>query len=453
MKRYRVWEANRKIFLWPENWLEPEFRDDKSHLFQALEGELLQGDVSQDLAEDAFHHYLSGLDKIARLEIVSTWLQEHELDPANNVFHVVGRTFNKTQEYFYRRYRNGEWSPWEPITEQIESDHVVVTIWRDRPYLFWLTFLERAQEPEGETEFPAPANPPRIMDVQLHWAEYRNGEWSAAETSDLHQPLSAVVSVNFDPRDVFVHAVPFASGDEDRVSIYLSTGGAKPQQKAKLKLPKNPVASLYRGFRLVGRNAPVVVLGSGSKPKAPPFTWDSVQGTRYLGSGALTVWHAYQIEKFEGKTTITNDPKQVLAKGGGFSLVIPPQAVDTAGSSDIDSLVRPFFYQDNKHTFYVEPTVTEQVFHEWEDWIVAEPAGPKWEIDHDLYWEEVIPIDPWGPVVSPNPPDPISPYAHYAVQDVHVAQDSLLAPDIAVQFGDNFIGVNGSIGVEGAVNG
>ena len=29
MKRYRVWEANRKIFLFPENWLEPEFRDDK----------------------------------------------------------------------------------------------------------------------------------------------------------------------------------------------------------------------------------------------------------------------------------------------------------------------------------------------------------------------------------------------------------------------------------------
>ena len=58
MKRYRVWEANRKIFLFPENWLEPEFRDDKTHLFQELEGTLLQGDVSNDLAEDAFLTYL-----------------------------------------------------------------------------------------------------------------------------------------------------------------------------------------------------------------------------------------------------------------------------------------------------------------------------------------------------------------------------------------------------------
>ncbi len=46
MKRYRIWEANRKIFLFPENWLEPEFRDDKTHLFAELEGALLQGDVS-----------------------------------------------------------------------------------------------------------------------------------------------------------------------------------------------------------------------------------------------------------------------------------------------------------------------------------------------------------------------------------------------------------------------
>ena len=64
MKRYRVWEANRKIFLFPENWLEPEFRDDKTHLFAELEGALLQGDVSSDLVEDAFLNYLKKLDAV-----------------------------------------------------------------------------------------------------------------------------------------------------------------------------------------------------------------------------------------------------------------------------------------------------------------------------------------------------------------------------------------------------
>src|ERR1044072_1481060 len=69
MKRYRVWEANRKIFLFPENWLEPEFRDDKTHLYTELEGLLLQGDVSRDLVEDAFLGYLRKLEQIARLEV------------------------------------------------------------------------------------------------------------------------------------------------------------------------------------------------------------------------------------------------------------------------------------------------------------------------------------------------------------------------------------------------
>ena len=27
MKRYRIWDADRRIFLYPENWLEPEPRD------------------------------------------------------------------------------------------------------------------------------------------------------------------------------------------------------------------------------------------------------------------------------------------------------------------------------------------------------------------------------------------------------------------------------------------
>ena len=42
MRKYRVWEANRKVFLYPENWIEPELRRDKSSFFQDLENELLQ---------------------------------------------------------------------------------------------------------------------------------------------------------------------------------------------------------------------------------------------------------------------------------------------------------------------------------------------------------------------------------------------------------------------------
>ena len=48
MQRYRVWEANRKVFVYPENWLEPELRDNKSPFFRELESELLKSDITDD---------------------------------------------------------------------------------------------------------------------------------------------------------------------------------------------------------------------------------------------------------------------------------------------------------------------------------------------------------------------------------------------------------------------
>ena len=56
MKSYRVWQANRLVFLYPENWIEPELRDDKSPFFKDLENELLQNEVTLETAEDAFLH-------------------------------------------------------------------------------------------------------------------------------------------------------------------------------------------------------------------------------------------------------------------------------------------------------------------------------------------------------------------------------------------------------------
>jgi SpoVK/Ycf46/Vps4 family AAA+-type ATPase len=48
-KRYRVWEANRKVFLYPENWIEPELRSPLAG-FGALAAELDRGLFQVDLS-------------------------------------------------------------------------------------------------------------------------------------------------------------------------------------------------------------------------------------------------------------------------------------------------------------------------------------------------------------------------------------------------------------------
>src|SRR5690606_19365909 len=87
LKNYRVWEANRKVFPYPENWIEPELRDDKSFLFQELENQLQQNELTEFAAEDALIRYLEKLDDIAFLEVAATWYQTD-----SKTMHVFART-------------------------------------------------------------------------------------------------------------------------------------------------------------------------------------------------------------------------------------------------------------------------------------------------------------------------------------------------------------------------
>src|SRR5205085_7559818 len=72
MKNYRVWEANRKVFLYPENWIEPELRDNKTVFFEELETQLMQDDLTDDHMQYAMEQYLHKLDEIAHMEPVGT---------------------------------------------------------------------------------------------------------------------------------------------------------------------------------------------------------------------------------------------------------------------------------------------------------------------------------------------------------------------------------------------
>ena len=98
MKSYRIWEANRKVFLYPENWIEPELRDDKSPFFEELESELLQSDMTDEHATQSFLHYIQKVHEVSRLDIVGTYYELDDTDPRDNlppdinVLHVVGRT-------------------------------------------------------------------------------------------------------------------------------------------------------------------------------------------------------------------------------------------------------------------------------------------------------------------------------------------------------------------------
>ena len=133
MQNYRVWEANRKVFLFPENWIEPDLRDDKTEIFRAFESELLQEDLTQPRAIAAFRSYVEGYADVARPVVVSTW---HEVDAdGRRRVHVAARDRGTPHKFYYRRavLTPGlgvrwavDWTPWERIDAEFPSGHIIV---------------------------------------------------------------------------------------------------------------------------------------------------------------------------------------------------------------------------------------------------------------------------------------------------------------------------------------
>src|SRR5262245_41994454 len=183
MKNFRVWEANRKIWLYPENWIEPELRDDKTPFFKELENELLQTDLDDASAEQAFMRYLEKLDVVVRLEIVGVYE-----DDEDKTMHVFGRTWHTPRLYYYRR-RSGKtktWTPWEKVELDIEGDHLIPVMWNRKLMMIWPTFTEKAEE--QDVIMPAPnkklPSPRRYWEVGLAWSEYMNGQWSGKNLTE-----------------------------------------------------------------------------------------------------------------------------------------------------------------------------------------------------------------------------------------------------------------------------
>jgi Neuraminidase-like domain len=481
MKRYPVWTGNRKLWLYPENVLEPEFRDDKTHLFTELEGKLLQGDVTNDLVEDAFFNYLKKLDELARLDIVAMYCEEQPLDPASNQLHVIGRTFPEAHKYFYRRYAHRMWTPWEPLPVEIEGNHIVPVVWRDRLNLFWVTFIDRSDPDAGladdtpfvlmdpgvsvlakqETAFgnisasiSAKKDPPKkvtemtlgqlaggvrsaalrkLVDVQLHWSEYFQGEWSVRESGGYSASLTKSVSFGFDRSKVFIHATKeFENGEEGGVKIHL--GG-----------------EIDLAFHVMSRNSRPSIITREAPPNIP-YPKSEVQANRYAGNGALKVTFTQRIETEVGKGTKTSQATEdILGEGTRFT-VIPCANSITLASQEIASLVSPIFYQDGRaNTFYVEPAFKEKTIEEWQEWVTRTPV-PEVEWD-DLKWWDKLPLQPALPKpkipIPINPGDPmwrmpLDPRARFGIVK---KEDWLTNPATVMNFEGELIGPAGHAGL------
>ena len=337
MKNYRVWEANRKVFLYPENWIEPELRDDKTPLFVNLESGLLQDEINDSTVEREYLKYLEDLDRVAQLEISGLYRQ-WEVD--RDILHVIGRTRNTPHLYYYRRWVDQRyWTPWERVEADIEGDHLVPVVWNRRLYLFWPIFLEKADEEVVDDEKPR-----RYYEIRIAWSEYRNGKWSPKRVSD-----NSVVTPKQRELAPLKERFSFWSYLDDDGALVIAS-----------QIRNGSVSQLHQFFLSGCDNysevRPFKLFHSlQSFPGSFPF-FNALKHTASAPGEAgvlhtpekLTVLTGGRIDNNDGVIEVFNpDQSDVLNDTPGTFLIAYPQ-------SERPFLCHsPFFYQDEKRTFFI----------------------------------------------------------------------------------------------------
>ena len=195
MKKYRLWEANRKVFLYPENWIEPELRDDKTPFFKALEDELSQSDVTKEQAETVFENYLQKLHTVSNLMVCGIFREVVDsndgIDKGGmetytskvDTLHVIARTKSSPFEYYYRNYNalDAIWSHWEKVEVDIKGDVVIPMVYNRKLHLFWLSIVEKIENKNNGTTDAQ--TPDEYTEIQLGWSVFKNKKWTAAQYS------------------------------------------------------------------------------------------------------------------------------------------------------------------------------------------------------------------------------------------------------------------------------
>lgn len=198
-KNYRVWEANRKVFLYPENWIDPALRQDKTRLFKDAEEFLQQDEINDRNTDQAFANYLTTLGEVARLNVMAVFIEREgdittppDYDPnegpgepyhgyipdPDETMHVIARTWNPPYIHYYRQFEDNVWSEWEKIEVEINSEHIIPVIFNRKLHIFFPIFTEKMYTKDPGTGAVNSVEARPYYEIQMAYTKLDYGRWS-----------------------------------------------------------------------------------------------------------------------------------------------------------------------------------------------------------------------------------------------------------------------------------
>ena len=431
MKRYRVWEANRKVFLWPENWLEPELRDDASPIFNDVMGELLQSDITDDAAATALGNYLVRLEEVARLEPCGIHVKENSPGVQDDVVHIIARTHGAHRKYFYRRREAGSWLAWQQMKLDIEDDPIVPCVWQGRLFAFWIRVVKQSQQSASIPGSGAETNlisltrsdvgnvvPKVIFQAVLCHSEYVNGSWQSAKTSDVALPTTLITCT---------------PAQFDRAAVHLATW-ATQENGLNVEIVGNGFSSYFHLYNT--HSAPV---RAEDMPHSNVYTVSMRPRSRDLATSTSNLVATYYPGAllWNLSDVLTRD---ILTTPYGDRTVAPAQDLNVPWDA-------PFLYSDARRSFYVtsaEAEVSVRVFDGYGQVGKVTVGQAVSKIPPVLVDVPQLIPDPIGPVEADNPyvVDPAS-TTRFISEDAYIHAG--IANSTTVAFDGQLIGPAGGI--------
>jgi hypothetical protein len=398
MRKYRVWEANRKVFLWPENWIEPELKRDRSAFFKDMENQLLQNEINQNTVEDAFRSYLDKLHSVAQLDIVNFY---HEDDGDETIVHVFGRTPGaEPHAYYYRRFDYRQWTPWEKMELDIQGEYLIPVVVNNRLFLYWPIFTEVADGVDNNSvpipneRRPGPFHVQQTskrLRVQLAVSEYRQGKWTPKRVSkDFDENRGVNYGTKENPNIIYSYNASdllhdlyfFLPVDRSEIDgpVYLAYIGVSRPNPGRAEDPsRNEPIRMDPDLKVPFCFGTFDIASCDGVAETANFPTDfSAVMSPQLGSTSLSFQHFVELQNrkdddpktdfslvVKATPEVPNGPSliPVLMQTPGIFRMAPPLCFSYFDKLRLNELTQsfvygswlPFFYNDKKRTFFTLP--------------------------------------------------------------------------------------------------
>ncbi len=220
LQGYRLWEANRKVFLYPENYIDPTLRRGAAPEFYGLADELLQNDVTKDNVEAAYRNYMDDFAQLANLRIASSYrslVPDPRTGKTVDTLFLFARTNTDPNIYYWRKCEyltivvdaaagtastKAQWDPWRKMNVTMASPWISPVYAFGKLMVFWVemekttnSIINAQQQSENHSAWN--------VQIKYSFLNFR-GEWVQP------QVYTSNAIVDFDPND-YITSSPFGS--------------------------------------------------------------------------------------------------------------------------------------------------------------------------------------------------------------------------------------------------